>query len=138
MADLSTLCPACTKALYTENSTISMPRDNVFDTHHSTHVSFLDAVKHGCFICRTVWENVDSQRQMMPTTTTTTAFRLYRRMDGQGLRLVIAFRCHPQKLALETKFQLLPNNSKCDQMLPSSLLRWRPLIRNTNHKKPHS
>ena len=117
MADLSTLCPACTQALHPEDGSNSKLRNDVFENHHPSRVSFLNAVKYGCFICRIVWENVDSQGLMMQseshTQHTSTSLRLYKRTDERGLRLVIAFRCHSRKMALETKFQLLPSNGKC-------------------------
>lgn len=118
MAGLSTLCPACTKVLYTENGSSLLPQHDVFHSHHPTLLSVLDAVKYGCFICRTVWENVNYQSQATPLESNmqgaSTAFRLYRKGEGEGLRLAITFQGQPQKMTLETKFELLPSSDcKC-------------------------
>lgn len=78
----------------------------------------MEAVQNDCILCRIVWENSHHQSQYIDLKRykqdLSTTLRLYKRADGEGLRILIAFRGQQLLGArLETKFQLLPINCRC-------------------------
>lgn len=117
MGDLSTLCLACSDVLHPKLDSGPLAQDNALANHHQTLVSFLDAVKMKCFVCRTIYENVNYQQKGLLTKSSvqdaSTVVRLRVNADEKDDQLKVRFQWRRGRmLAVTVKFKLLPCSSR--------------------------
>jgi hypothetical protein len=62
MASLSILCRVCHDALYAKRCSFEKPQNGyIYQSHHPTLDSFLNAATQKCFMCCIVYDNVNHQ-----------------------------------------------------------------------------
>ncbi|KAI1270860.1 heterokaryon incompatibility protein-domain-containing protein [Xylaria sp. FL0933] len=113
MASLSILCRVCQDALYTERDSFEKSQDvGIYQNHHPTLDSFRCAVTQKCFMCRTVYDNVNYQAQNLLTEghveTASTKYLVRTKRDLRVLQIAVIFLAG--RNMIETKLQLLPTS----------------------------